>query len=118
MSGPTPRERDEESSRDGEWFSDWQLRHTGYVCTEYDYKLPDGTLLYQTCRYDPGAGKTANKTFLRRRPNPKNDGVEWVVGTGDRLIIYNWPAIVKADPKLPVFVTEGEKNAEDLAKNI
>jgi hypothetical protein len=125
MSGPTPRERDEESSRDGERFTDYALCNGYYVRTEYDYKLPDGTLLYQTCRYDPAAGKTANKKFLRRRPDPNykeefphlaRENDKWLFGTGDRLAIYNWPAIVKADPKLPVFVTEGEKNAEDLIK--
>lgn len=76
MSGPSPREWRDASSRDGEMFDDEKLRER-YVRTLFDYKMPDDTLLYQVCRYDPDPNKlrprvdAPKKKFLLRRPNPE-----------------------------------------------
>jgi len=114
-----------ESHRDGEPFKDEHLRRRGFTSTFFDYELPDGTLQYQSCRYDPtnvpdvGAVK---KRYLVRRPvnlatfdRNMNIGA-CVFGAGRRRIIYNWQAVMRAGPGATVFVCEGEKNAADLVK--
>ena len=114
--------------REGDPFDDSELRRR-YQRTCYNYELPDRTLLYQQCRYDPLESAlqrhvdAPKKKFLPRRPidparfDRAHDIGDCVIGAGDRLVIYNWPAIVKAGPGATVFVTEGEKNADDLIKS-
>jgi hypothetical protein len=119
-------ERQSYERRDGDPFDDSSLTSRGYVRTTYDYELADGTLLYQQNRYDKAdealqAGVDApKKKFLPCRPvnaaifdRQYNIG-DRVFGAGKRLVIYNWPAIVRAGPGSTVFVTEGEKNARTL----
>jgi AAA domain-containing protein len=109
------RFKDTAGQKEGERFDDGDLIANGWTATVYDYKLPDGTLLYQQNRYDPlmRAGVDApNKKYLPTRP----DGKHRVFGPGQRRILYNWPAIIRAGPGATVFVTEGEKNADDLIK--
>jgi hypothetical protein len=105
-------------SHAGQPFDDAKWRNRGFVRTEFDYTLPDGTVLYQQCRYDiskkalrPGVD-APEKRFRPRRPL----NGDWVFGAGARRVIYNWPAIVKAGPGAKVLVAEGEKNANDLIK--
>jgi hypothetical protein len=115
-----------ESHRDGERFTDDHLRRSGFTPTFFDYELPDGTLVYQSCRYEqtdnlrPGVD-IAKKRFLVRRPLPYFDRRmnigECLFGAGERRVIYNWPAVMKAGPGATVFVCEGEKNAADLTKH-
>jgi hypothetical protein len=117
-----------ESSRDGEPFDDLKLLDN-YERTIYNYTLPDGIIVNQLCRYDdlspiPGADRP-KKRFWSRRPihagfvsiedthlNLTNQ--DCVFGPGERRVVYNWPGIVKAGPPGPVFVCQGEKNAQDL----
>jgi hypothetical protein len=40
----------------------------------------------------------------------------WILGAGNRRVLYNWPAVVRAGPGATVVVTEGEGNAADLIK--
>jgi AAA domain-containing protein len=107
--------KDTAGQREGERFDDSELIANGWTATVYSYKLPDGTPLYQQNRYDPTerAGVDApKKKYIPTRP----DGKHHIIGPGERRILYNWPAIIRAGPGATVFVTEGEKNADDLTK--
>ena len=113
-----PDDEPERRHSDGKPFDEGGLGNKDYwTRTIYDYVLPDGTMLYQQCRYDPVLRANVDapkKKFLPRRP--VEDG-RFVFGPGRRRIIYNWPAIVRAGPGALVFVTEGEKNADELIKH-
>src|SRR5262249_25696078 len=50
------------------------------------------------------------KRFL---PHRNVEGVD-ILGAGDRRVIYNWPAIMRAGPGSTVLITEGESNAKIL----
>lgn len=68
----------------------------------YDYRSPDGVLLYQVVRYRP-------KGFTQRRPLP--DG-RWAYDLdGVDRVPYRLPEILAADE---VIVVEGEKDADRL----
>lgn len=74
----------------------------------YDYQNADGSLLYQVLRY--GSGET--KTFRQRRPG--NDG-EWIPNIeGVTRVPYHLPELLAADRNEPVYVVEGEKDADTL----
>jgi DNA polymerase-1 len=97
-------------------FDDLWLRRQGYLCARvYDYTLPDGTLLYQQNRYElqPGQAPTRHRPRKRFLPHRRVNG-RAVFGAGNRQVIYNWPAIMRAGPGATVIVTEGEKNADAL----
>ena len=70
----------------------------------YDYRDADGTLLYQTVRYQP-------KDFRQRQPDG-NGG--WIWRLGDRRVLYRLPELLKY-PDATVFVCEGEKDADRVA---
>ena len=100
----------------GEPFDDIHLRRQGYRLTQvFDYTLADGTRLYQQNRYELPKGitptkKRPRKRFLARRTVGGKD----ILGAGDRRVIYNWPAIMRAGPGSFVYITEGEANAKAL----
>jgi putative DNA primase/helicase len=73
----------------------------------YDYHDADGTLLFQTCRYEP-------KDFKQRRP----DGDEWIYNLkGITPVLYHLPDIRAAvESGNRVFVVEGEKDADTLTE--
>jgi DNA polymerase I-like protein with 3'-5' exonuclease and polymerase domains len=100
----------------GEPFSDADLRALGYrLVRVFDYTLADGMLLYQQNRYElPSRVKPTKKRPRKRfRPHHRVNGSE-VTGAGNRFVIYNWPAIMRAAPGSTVLVTEGEANAAAL----
>jgi AAA domain-containing protein len=116
-------DRDRDAYREGEPFDDDKLRDNDWDLTTYDYQLADGEMIYQQCRYDKRLrprqdAPNRTKRFLPRRPVKKNAALneDFVFGPGDRRVIYKWPAIMRAGPGATVFVTEGEKNADDVAK--
>lgn len=75
-------------------------------CT-YPYHDENGNLLYEAVRYQP-------KTFKVRKPNENNTGYTWSLN-GTRRVLYNLPSIIKAkEAGVPVFVVEGEKDADNL----
>jgi RecA-family ATPase len=76
----------------------------GKLSETYPYTDADGTLLYQVLRYVP-------KGFAQRRPDG-NGG--WIWSLGDRRVLYRWPELLKY-PDATVFVTEGEKDANNVA---
>ena len=64
----------------------------------------DGALLYQVLRLEP-------KDFRQRRPNG-NGG--WIWKLEDRRVLYRLPELLKY-PDATVFITEGEKDADNIA---
>lgn len=40
----------------------------------------------------------------------------WYSGLGDRIVLYNLPDLLQADPSKAVFLTEGEKDAESFIR--
>ncbi len=75
----------------------------------YPYFSESGELLYEVVRYrNP-------KTFRQRRPDG-NGGYVWKLDGVDR-VLYRLPELreaVAAEPPVPVLVTEGEKDADNL----
>jgi 5S rRNA maturation endonuclease (ribonuclease M5) len=72
----------------------------------YDYRDERGRLLYQVVRKIP-------KDFRQRKPDGAGG---WIWSIGDvRRIIYRLPHILKAPLDQPIYIVEGEKDAERLA---
>lgn len=72
----------------------------------YQYRDEGGNVLFDKCRYHP-------KDFRIRRSNGKG-GHTWSI-SGIRRILYRLPDILKRPPSEPVFLVEGEKDADRLA---
>lgn len=82
------------------------LRPREWLAKVYDYFDADGQVRYQVLRYEP-------RRFLQRRP----DGDGWVYRMeGVEPLPYRLPDML-ANPEAPVFVVEGEKCADILAKH-
>ncbi|MGD9632736.1 MAG: phage/plasmid primase, P4 family [Pirellulales bacterium] len=76
------------------------------IVATYDYRDADGTLILQAVRYEP-------KSFRQRRPK---DGGGWTwASKGCKVVPYRLPAVVEADANTPVYIVEGEKDADRLA---
>lgn len=72
----------------------------------YDYTDAHGTLLFQTCRFEP-------KTFRQRRPDGQGN---WIYNLeGIEPVLYNLPAVIEgiALGKI-IHIVEGEKDADAL----
>lgn len=78
----------------------------GPIVATYDYRDADGTLLYQVVRY-------ASKDFRQRRPDGKGGWI-WDLDGVERSL-YRLPELLAADPDQPVFICEGEKDADNVA---
>lgn len=76
----------------------------------YDYKDENGTLLYQICRKNLGDGK---KEFIARTVSEK-DKFHYNLQSVRR-VLYRMPELLAAKHLQPVFVCEGEKDADNLA---
>ena len=73
----------------------------------YDYTDKDGELIHQTVRYEP-------KGFSQRRPDGKD---KWKWSLKDiETVLYNLPAIAKSDSQEPIWIVEGEKDADALSE--
>lgn len=68
----------------------------------YDYVDEHGELLFQVVRFDP-------KTFRQRAANG-----DWCI-KGIRQVPYNLPELIARPDGAPVFIVEGEKDADRLA---
>ncbi len=83
------------------------------VVAIYDYLDEKGKLLHQTVRYDEP------KDFRQRRPvrdgEESQDGFIWSL-EGSRTVIYHLPQVVGASSETPIFMVEGEKDANHLAE--
>jgi hypothetical protein len=75
----------------------------------YDYVDADSRLLFQVVRFDP-------KDFRQRRPDPNGkEGWAWNL-KGVRRVLYRLPEVIQAVAEgRPVFVVEGEKDADNLS---
>lgn len=73
------------------------------IISVYDYRGEDGQLLFQVCR-------TENKEFPARKP----DG-SWGI-KGIKRIPYHLPELLTVDNKQIIFIPEGEKDCDSLAK--
>ncbi len=82
---------------------DWPMQKR--IVATYDYCDERGSLLFQVVRYAP-------KTFRQRRPDGNGDW-SWRV-KGIRQVPYRLPELLAAGDA-PVFVVEGEKDADRLA---
>ena len=76
------------------------------IVATYDYRDEAGELLFQVVRYDP-------KDFRQRRRKP-GGGWNWSV-KGVRVVPYRLPGLL-AEQAQPVFIVEGEKDADNLAR--
>ena len=85
------------------WPSEQQTMQT--VAATYDYCDEAGALVFQVLRYEP-------KTFRQRRP--EGSGWSWSV-KGVRKLPYRLPELLAAPTDAPVFIVEGEKDADALA---
>jgi hypothetical protein len=76
------------------------------IVTTYDYVDADGVLVHQTVRLTP-------KAFRQRRPDPAHLGA-WLWNLeGIELILYHLPQVLAAIQRgEPIYVVEGEKDAE------
>lgn len=76
----------------------------------YPYTDEKGTVLFEVVRYIP-------KDFRQRVPDPTaKGGYRWTI-KGVRPVIYKLPLVLDAIKKgRPIFVVEGEKDAESLAQ--
>jgi putative DNA primase/helicase len=71
----------------------------------YDYTDEQGQRLFQVVRYHP-------KGFSQRRPDGKGG---WANNLGNvRRVLYRLPELLESPSSEPVFVVEGEKDAESL----
>lgn len=73
----------------------------------YDYSDERGELLFQTVRYEP-------KDFRQRHPDGKGGWV-WNL-QGVRRVLYRLPDVIAAAPDVPIYLVEGEKDADELAR--
>ena len=71
----------------------------------YDYHTAKGKLLFQVVRKIP-------KQFYQRRPNGSGGWQNSVKGLA--LVPYRLPELLAADPGATVFITEGEKDVDNL----
>ena len=84
-----------------------------FVCA-YQYTDESGKVLFEACRYQRPDG---DKTFSLRQPDPTDpSGYKWTKD-GARLVLYRLPEVLKAiKDGRPVFVCEGEKDCDNMAK--
>ena len=93
------------------------LRCKGFrIAAAYDYRDECGVLLYQNLRIERygAGGERTHKTFRQRRPDPTGTG--WIENlNGIRRVPYRLPEVLRRSGE-DVHLTEGEKDADNLAK--
>lgn len=78
----------------------------GTICKTYEYQNPDGSLLFEVVRYIP-------KNFKQRRPDGSG-GYIWSI-KDITPVLYHLPELIQGvRDERPVFVCEGEKDADAL----
>jgi putative DNA primase/helicase len=81
---------------------------TGGVCTTYDYVDANKKLIYQVIKYP-------NKRFGHRRPDGHGDWF-WNMHGVEKLLYCLPELLVAINAKETIFIVEGEKDCENLAK--
>jgi len=79
---------------------------SGKISKIYPYLDQSGELLFEVCRYEP-------KEFRQRRPDASGMGRIHNMH-GVTKLLYHADLLAKADPATPVYVVEGEKDADRL----
>lgn len=74
------------------------------IVATYDYRDPNGGLVFQVIRLDP-------KDFRQRRPDGKGD---WIYKKGDTTLLYRLPELMASGDEDVVWLCEGEKDADRL----
>jgi len=77
------------------------------ILATYNYCDSDGVLLYQVVRYK-------DKKFKQRRPDGKGGWINNIKGIPR--VLYRLPDIISADSDAWIFIVEGEKDADNIAK--
>ncbi len=72
----------------------------------YPYRDETGTLVHETVRYVP-------KGFGQRRPNGQGGRIYDL--NGIRAVIYRLPELIASPADAPIFLLEGEKDADSVA---
>jgi hypothetical protein len=98
-SGLAPRREKEAKKTNGSGGS--------HIVATYDYRDADEELRYQVLRKEP-------KSFSQRRPDG-NGGWIWDLKGIERLP-YRLPELLKAAPHATIYIVEGEKDVEALAR--
>lgn len=91
-------------------FSENLPRHTearSRIANTYDYEDPNGKLAYQVLRFEP-------KDFRQRRPDGAGGWI-WDLKGVTRLP-YRLPHLQKTPLDVPVWIAEGERDADTLAR--
>jgi replicative DNA helicase len=89
-----------------------QVKEKLELVKTYDYNDENGKLLFQKLRYVDGYGK---KTFRQRKPDGRG-GWEYSLGDTPK-ILYNLASVIKGVQEgFPIWVVEGEKDADTLIK--
>jgi putative DNA primase/helicase len=73
----------------------------------YRYEDEKGELLYEVIRYEP-------KGFSQRRPDPNKKGEYIYNMQGVRRVLYKLPGLAATHRDIPVYIVEGEKDADRL----
>ena len=77
------------------------------IVATYDYRDEQSRLLFQVVRFDP-------KNFRQRKPDGNGD---WTWSVKDvRRVPYRLPELLKADAGGIVFIAEGERDCDNIAK--
>lgn len=79
----------------------------------YDYADSDGAIVFRKERYEPGFTPDKDKDFKLKKPDGKGGWIESIKGC--ERVLYNLPAVMRAAPKVPILLVEGEKAANYLA---
>jgi hypothetical protein len=77
------------------------------IVATYDYTNAQGELIHQSIKYDP-------KGYGQRRPDGKGGWI-WKMA-GVTTVLYNLPKLAEDAPDKPVWIVEGEKDADTLTK--
>jgi DNA polymerase I len=92
-----------------------RLLARGYQITRtFPFMVPgEAAPQFYEDRYElkPGITPTEERPRKTSRYWHQENGKN-INGTGPRRVIFNWPAIVQADPKITVFITEGANKSE------
>lgn len=80
---------------------------TDEIVATYDYLDADGELLFQVVRH-------SSKRFHQRRPSGNGGWIDNLEGV--QRVLYHLPEILAAPADQPAFLTEGEKDADNLRK--
>ena len=77
-----------------------------HVVATYPYRDEKGNVLFESVRYEP-------KSFSQRR----RVGNEWINNLeGVRIVLYHLPEIIRSSPDQPIYVCEGEKDCDLMAR--